>query len=68
MTYGCYNRSEYRTVQPMQDGWYMDGVTRTPRLVAVPHRMAKDCQYTHTTLGQNDARCVGCKWRVTEKK
>jgi hypothetical protein len=25
--------------------------------------MATDCQYTHTALGQADARCHGCSWR-----
>ena len=30
-----------------------------------PAVMAKDCRYTHTELGQADARCGGCKHRVT---
>lgn len=61
---GCHNRPEYRAVQPMQDGWYLDGTTRTPRMVAVLHRMAKDCQYTLSDLGRVDSGCVGCKWRA----
>ena len=61
---GCHNRPEYRAVQPMQDGWYLDGTTRTPRLVAVPFRMAPDCQYTLSDLGRVDTGCVACKWRA----
>lgn len=59
--YACHNRPEFRTVMPAQDGWYMDGTTRTPRLVAVPFRMAMDCRYTHTELGRVDGRCRDCK-------
>lgn len=25
---------------------------------------APDCQYTLSALGQKDARCTGCRWRV----
>lgn len=63
--YGCFNRPPFRTVMPVQDGWYLDGVTRTPRLVAMRHRMQPDCQYTHTELGQADAGCTDCKHRTT---
>lgn len=62
--YGCHNRAPFRTVQPMQAGWYVDGFTRTPRMEAVPFRMNPACQYTHTELGQADARCAGCKHRA----
>lgn len=62
---GCHNRKPFKTITPMQDGWYMDGVTRTPRMVAVPFRMSPECNYTHTDLGQADARCQGCSWRHT---
>ncbi len=64
---GCFNRPPFRTVMPAQDGWYLDGTTRTPRLVAIAHRMAQECQYTHTDLGQADAGCAGCKHRVENK-
>lgn len=64
--YGCHNRAEFRTVQPMQAGWYLDGRTRTPRLVAVPFRMRQDCSYTRTELGQADERCAGCRHRHQE--
>lgn len=61
--YGCHNRAEFKPMTPVQDGWYMDGHTRTPRMVAMPHRMEKSCQYQHTELGQRDRRCTGCARR-----
>ncbi len=64
--YGCHNRPAYRTVMPAQNGWWLDGTTRTPRLVPVPFRMAPACQYTHTELGQADERCAGCKHRIPQ--
>lgn len=67
MSYGCYNRPEYQTILKMQDGWYMDGYTRTPRMQAVPFQMSTECQYTHTYLGQADARCIDCRWRSADQ-
>lgn len=60
---GCHNRAPYRASFPAQDGWFMDGVTRVPRMVSVPFRMAPECQYTTSALGQADAGCTGCRWR-----
>ena len=60
---GCRNRAPYVTSILMQDGWIDDFRTRTPRMVAVPFRMERDCQYTLTDLGRKDTRCTGCKWR-----
>lgn len=48
---GCHNRRPFRESQPVQDGHFMDGVTRFPKMVSQPFRMNPDCQYTHTTLG-----------------
>ena len=52
----------------MQDGWvhdFMSGATkRTGVLVSSPFRMAPDCQYTKTALGQADPKCEGCKHRL----
>jgi hypothetical protein len=31
---------------------------------ASPFRMARECQFTLTELGQTDAKCAGCKWKV----
>ena len=61
---GCHNRAPYKSFLPVQDGWYMDGHSRTPRMVSVPFRMDPNCNYTHTELGQADARCLGCRWRA----
>jgi len=61
---GCHNRRSYKTSTPVQDGHFMDGVTRTPKMVSVPFRMSTECNYTHTDLGRADSRCNGCKWRA----
>jgi hypothetical protein len=63
MTYGCHNRKPFKTMMPAQNGWYMDGVTRTPKMTPVKFRMAAECQYTLSDLGQKDDRCTGCKHR-----
>lgn len=60
---GCHNRPEFRPATVVQDGWFMDGVTRVPRMVSVPFRMAPDCQYRHTDLGKADPACEGCRHR-----
>lgn len=65
--YGCHNRAEFRAVLPVQDGWWLDGKTRVPKMHGVPFRMARECHYTHTDLGQADARCTGCKWRAEKQ-
>jgi hypothetical protein len=65
MSYGCHSRAPYMRILPAQDGHYLDGTTRTPRMVSMPFRMEPTCQYTHTTLGAADKRCTGCKWRAT---
>jgi hypothetical protein len=64
--YGCKNRGEFAPSMPAQDGWYMDGYTRTPRMVAIPFRMSKPCNYTTTALGQADPQCLDCKRRKTD--
>ena len=60
MTYGCFNRPSLKTQAIVQDGFFMDGVTRTPRMVSIPDPMTKDCQFTHTELGKSDPKCTGC--------
>ena len=64
--YACYNRPPFKTSAIAQDGWYMDGVTRCPRLVTVKHVMTTECQYSRDPMGygQRDERCAGCKWRA----
>lgn len=61
--YACKDRPPYRQHMKAADGHWDDGVQRIPKLTSVPFRMAKDCQYTYTTLGQNDTRCTGCQWK-----
>lgn len=62
-TNGCHNRPEFRTGLVVQDGWFMDGVTRVPRMISVPFRMSPACQYRHTELGKADPGCQGCRHR-----
>jgi hypothetical protein len=64
MTYGCKDRAPYLSSIPAADGHYMDGYTRTPRMVPMPFRMAQGCEYTKSELGQADTRCHGCTWRA----
>lgn len=66
---GCHNREPYKQSMIVQDGWLDQPIntshtTRIPLMVASPFRMAMDCQYTKTELGQADKRCAGCKWRA----
>jgi hypothetical protein len=65
MSYQCHNRAPFLSSIPVADGFYMDGYTRTPRMVPMPFRMEPGCQYTHSNLGQADKACTGCKWRAT---
>lgn len=60
---GCHNRPPYRESQPVQDGHYMDGVTRYPKMVPLRFVMKTDCQYTHTALGRVDQGCAECIWK-----
>ncbi len=53
---GCYNRAPFKTTVHVADGRMPDGHS-------FPFRMAMDCQYTLSDLGQKDPRCVGCRWR-----
>lgn len=58
--YGCHNREPYREAQVLHGLSSRSGL---PVRVLVPNRMARDCQYTKTALGQKDKGCSGCKWR-----
>ena len=61
---GCHSRTPYRDFTWVQDGWLTNGQSRQPRMVQIPFRMARDCQYTNTDLGQADPKCRGCLWRA----
>ena len=65
---GCHNRRGFQSWVEVQAGWQEsdsvdDSKTRSPVMDIVPFRMAYDCQYTLTELGQQDKGCEGCKWR-----
>ena len=65
---GCHNRKDFFESMPVQDGHYMDGFTRTPRMIASPLRNTKLCQYTKTDLGIADKGCTDCRWRQAVEK
>lgn len=69
--YGCHNREPLRDRATVQAGF--TPVTCNPNyatdtrhqvLKVIPDPMSKDCQYTHSALGQADAKCQGCKHRA----
>ena len=62
MSYGCHNRPPLRTRAVVQDGYFFDGVTRTPKMIAIPDPMSKDCRYSKD---HDDPGCTGCKHKQT---
>jgi len=66
MTYGCYNRKPYlkATAHTHLIHW---GTKVWAERVLLPNRGSRECQYTQTVLGQQDAGCVGCAWRDDTK-
>lgn len=60
--YGCHNREPLRDTAVVWDGRHP--VNWTPYVKGVPVPMSKDCRYTHSDLGQKDAKCDGCKHRA----
>lgn len=65
MTCALKNRGPFKKEMVIQDGWYMDGYTRTPRMVSSPFRMAQDCQFQKDDK-YNLPDCVGCKHKETK--
>lgn len=61
MTYGCHSRPLLKTRAIVQDGWWMDGTSRTPKMISIPDPMTKTCNYTTTALGKADIKCIGCE-------
>lgn len=67
----CHNRRPFKSFAVIQDGWFMDGVTRTPKMIASPFRMSTECVYSADTsniarsggLGAFDPGCAGCQWK-----
>lgn len=59
---GCHNRAEFRPFFVVQDGWFLDGVTRVPKMIKVPHTMTTTCQYRlDDMVGRKDKKCENCK-------
>jgi hypothetical protein len=46
MSCALFNRGEFKEFMVIQDGYFMDGVTRYPRMVSVPFRMSRDCEFS----------------------
>lgn len=57
---GCFNRAPFKESMKVQDGWIDYGNSRMPRMIDVPFRMSKDCEYQKHDK-YNDPNCVGCK-------
>ena len=55
--YACHNRPPFRQTVELRN-------ERGEVVTSFPFRMAPDCRYTHTELGQADARCDGCKHKA----
>lgn len=61
--YGCHNRAPLRATQRVVDGHLPTAPEQ--RVVVLPFRMSRRCEYTFTDLGQADSGCIGCVWRNT---
>lgn len=64
--YGCHNR-KLGTYTVVQNGWFMDGVTRAPKMEAIPFRSSRECVYSTSDLGRADPSCRGCSWNQSER-
>ena len=60
MKYGCHSRPPLKTSAVVANGFFMDGYTRTPKMISIPDPMTKTCNYTTTVLGKADIKCIGC--------
>ena len=58
--YGCHNRAPLRGHALLGIDWSEGHPLKAVR-IQLPHRMARDCQYTLSALGQVDNGCTGCK-------
>lgn len=66
--YACKDRSAFKSRLMVQDGWYQDGYSRTPRMVMVPFSTPAGCQYQKTALGLVDARCGDCSHKESYRQ
>lgn len=62
MSCGQYNRGPFKETVWMQDGWTHspNATTRLPKMIHVPFRMSKDCEFQKSDQYQLPD-CVGCK-------
>ena len=60
---GCFDRAPYVQSFPATDSIRVKGLAVTLGRVQVPFRMAENCQYAISDLGQVDRGCDGCKWK-----
>ena len=64
--HGCHSRNEYKETLRVQDGYHEycgEVLARVPRIVEVPFRMSRGCEYKKTDLGKVDKGCEGCSWK-----
>lgn len=59
MSYGCFNHQPLKATAVVADGWYMDGHTRSPRMISIADPMTKTCQYSRDDR-YADLGCIGC--------
>lgn len=59
--YGCHDRA------PFAPHHLPTGAPDTPQY-RIPHVFTRDCRYRHTALGKADAKCSGCKHRLSTTK
>lgn len=45
MSCALFNRGEFKSSLMVQDGHFLDGVTRYPRMISIPFRMSRDCEF-----------------------
>ena len=62
---GCFDRPPLKTSAVVADGHFMDGVTRTSRMISIPDPMTKTCQYSKDDK-YDDPQCVGCKHKESK--
>ncbi len=63
MTCALKNRGEFKSFTVVADGYFMDGVTRAPRMVAMPFRMSPDCEFQKSDIYQYPD-CIGCSLKT----
>lgn len=59
--YACKNRGEFAPSVTVQDGKLNSWA---PRMVEMPFRMSKVCEYVKSDLGEKDKGCDGCIWKA----